>query len=449
MKAELGPLLRLGVPAAGTQLAFMLLGVVDSAMLGHFDATALAAAGIGNMWHWAIVSFAFGLVLGVEAVISQGFGRNDRDAVALGLQRGLLIALLSSVPACLLQALAEPALAWMGQLPEISSQAGTYCLLRLPSVPGFLLFIALRVYLQGRGLVWPAFWVAIAANLSNALLNWVLIYGKLGMPALGLEGAAIASSITSLCLPLGVYLWAKKLKLFVGYSRPWDHHSFSWAGMRQVFALGVPIGIQSALESWAFAGAAGIAGWISVTALASYQVTLNVGALLFMVPLGLSIGASTRVGNLLGAGRLEDAKRAMAVSFAIAACWSLISGGLVLLFGAWIPAVFTRDEAVAISVLASLPAIAGFQLFDGIQAVGGGLLRAMGRPRAGAVINVFGFFVVALPLGYIWGVRYEGGLVALWLSLAVGLGLVAVGVSVWVALLSRKSLQELEVVAEI
>lgn len=447
LRHEVLRLLQLGVPAAGTQLAFMLLGAVDTAMLGHFDADALAAAGIGNMWHWAITSFFFGIVLGVEAVISQGFGRGDREAVALGLQRGVLLAVLCSVPAMALQALAEPALMLLGQEGPVAADAGIYCLLRLPSVPGFLLFIALRVYLQGRGIVWPAFWISLLANLSNALLNWILIYGHWGSPPLGLQGAAIASAITSLLLPIALYFWARAAGLFQGYSRPWDAESFSWKGLRQALKLGFPVGVQSALEGWAFAGASGIAGWISVTALASYQITLHVGALLFMVPLGLSIGAATRVGNLLGAGYLQDARRAIRVSFAVAASWSLVSGSLLLALGQSVPALFTDDSEVTAAVLLSLPAVAGFQLFDATQAVGGGLLRAMGRPHAGAVINALGFFAIALPLAYLWGVRGQGGVQALWYSLAIGLGLVALGVGSWVMLLSRKSLEELEVKA--
>ena len=447
LQAEIARLLELGIPAAGTQLAFMLLGVVDTAMLGHFDAHALAAAGIGNMWHWAITSLAFGLVLGVEAIISQGFGRGDSQAVALGLQRGLLVAAISSVPVCIVQALAEPALLALGQIPEVAQDAGWYCILRLPSVPGFLFYIALRIYLQGRGIVWPAFWISLLANVSNVALNWILIYGNWGAPELGLAGAAIASSITSLSLPLGLFLWAKYARLFDGYSRAWDSRSFSVKGLKQVFSLGLPIGIQSALEGWAFAGASGIAGWLGITALASYQITLNVAALLFMVPLGLSIGASTRVGNLLGAGDVAGARQSMAVSFGVAAAWSLVSGASLLLLGAFVPALFTDDVAVTQAVLASLPAVAGFQLFDATQAVGGGLLRAMGRPHAGAVINALGFFAVALPLGYYWGVKQGGGIEALWLSLACGLGLVAVGVGIWVAILSKKSLAELKVLA--
>jgi len=445
LRAEVRRLLELGVPAAGTQLAFMLLGVVDTAMLGHFDAGALAAAGIGNMWHWAVTSVAFGFVLGVEAFISQAFGRGDREAVALGLQRGILVALLVSIPACAVQALAHPALLLLKQDAQISASAGTYCLLRLPSVPGFLLYIALRVYLQGRGIVWPAFWVSILCNASNALLNWVLIYGNWGAPAMGLEGAAIATSLTSLSLPVTLFVWAKMARLFDGYARPWDAVSFRLSGLRQSFAMGWPIGIQQALEGWTFAAASGIAGWIGVTALASYQITLHVAALLFMVPLGLSIGASTRVGNLLGAGDLPGARRAMGTAFLVAGAWSIVSGAGILLLGPRVPALFTTDLELAEVVLLSLPAVAGFQLFDATQAIGGGLLRAMGKPHAGALINAVGFFVLALPLAYFWGVRGDGGIQSLWYSLAIGLGLVAVGVALWVYRLSRKDLAELQV----
>jgi MATE family multidrug resistance protein len=443
--SEVRCLLSLGVPAAGTQLAFMLLGVVDTAMLGHFDAGALAAAGIGNMWHWAVTSFFFGVVLGTEAIISQGFGRGDARAVALGLQRGVLIALLSCVPGGVIQALAEPALLALGQESSVAADAGLYCILRLPSIPGFLLYIALRTYMQGRGIVWPAFWVSVLANVVNAALNWVLIFGNAGAPELGLAGAALATSITSLMLPLGLFLWMKKERLFDGYVRPWDAESVSLAGLGQVWKLGLPIGLQTALEGWAFAAASGIAGWISVTALASYQITLNVAALFFMVPLGLSIGAAARVGNLIGAGHWSDARRSMAVAFSVGALWSIVSGGSLLALGSLVPALFTRDAEVTAAVLLSLPAVAGFQFFDATQALGGALLRAMGRPRAGAVINVVGFFAVALPLAHYWAVKNNGGVQALWYSLAIGLALVAIGVSVWVLVLSRKPVEELQV----
>lgn len=442
---ELLRLFALGVPVAGTQLAFMLLGVVDTAMLGHFDGAALAAAGIGNLWHWAVTSLAFGIVLGVEAFISQAYGRGDAEGVALGLQRGLLTAVLCSFPVGLAQALAEPLLLLVGQEARLAADAGWYCLLRLPSVPCFLVYMALRVYLQGRNIVWPAFWAALVCNASNAALNWVLIYGKLGAPALGLTGAALASSLTSLSLPLSLYLWCRWRRQFTGYTRRWDAQSWSRKGLLQVLTLGLPIGLHTALEGWAFGLASVLAGWIGVTELASYQITLNVAGLLFMVPLGLSIGASTRVGNLLGAGNLPAARRAMLISLASAAGWAALSGTSILLAGDRIPALFTDEAELLRAVLVSLPAVAAFQLFDSTQAVGAGLLRAMGRPHAGALINAFGFFCIALPLAYWWGIRAEGGIVALWWSMCLGLTLVALGVCSWAMRLSRLELHQLQV----
>jgi MATE family multidrug resistance protein len=135
----------------------------------------------------------------------------------------------------------------------------------------------------------------------------------------------------------------------------------------------------------------------------------------------------------------------MIVAFSVGALWSLISGGSLLALGSFVPALFTDDAAVTAAVLLSLPAIAGFQFFDATQVIGGALLRAMGRPRAGAVINVLGFFAVALPLAHFWAVKNNGGVQALWYSLSIGLALVAIGVSFWVFVLSRKPIEELQV----
>lgn len=442
---ELKRLLALGLPVAGTQLCFMMLGTVDTAMLGHFDARALAAAGIGNMWHWAVTSLAFGTVLGVEAILSQAYGRGDHEGLALGLQRGILVALLTSVPACVLQAFAEPVLLLFGQQAELASAAGSYCILRLPSVPAFLLVMALRVYLQARGIVWPAFFMALLANGINVALNWALIYDVLELGWGGLEGGAVATSLTSISLPLLLYLYCRWARLFTGFSRPWDEKSWALPGVLQVLTLGFPIGIQTALEGWAFGAASLFAGYLGTHALASYQITLHVAATLFMIPLGLSIGASTRVGNLIGARDLSGARRAIQVAFGAGVAWSIASGAGLLLLGGSIPRLFTEDAIVSRMVESSLIAVVAFQLFDASQAISAGVLRAMGRPHAGAVINAIAFFCVALPAAYYFAVVRGGGVLALWLGMAFGLFLVAAGTSIWVAFLSRKCIEELEV----
>jgi MATE family multidrug resistance protein len=445
---ELRAVLRLGLPVAGTQVAFMLIGVVDTMMLGRVDALSLAAGGIGNMWHWAWLSVGLGLVLGMDPIISQGFGRGDRNAVAVGVQRGLVVALLASVPVVIAQAATGPSLAFLGQPAEVADAAQRYNLARLPAVPGFLCFTALRVYLQGRGIVLPPLGVAFVANGVNAFLCWVLIFGKLGAPALGIVGAGIASSVTFLFMLVALALWIRVRALGAEYWRPWDGESFSQRGLLQIVRLGLPVGVQTGLEVWAFSLAMVMAGWLGVSELASHQIVLNLAALSFMVPLGVSIGAATRVGNLIGAEDLPAARRALWLSQGLGAGWALLAGSLFVLFKDSLPKLFTEDVAVVNAAAAILPFVAAFQLFDASQAVGGGGLRGMGRPHASALINLIGFYVCALPLGYLLAFRLHQGLSGIWAALLVGLGLVAGGLLFWTHRTSHRPLSELTVRAE-
>lgn len=445
---ELRAVLRLGLPVAGTQVGFMLIGVVDTMMLGRVDALSLAAGGIGNMWHWAWLSLGLGLVLGMDPIISQGFGRGDREAVAVGVQRGLVVALLASVPVAIAQAATGPSLEFLGQPPDVAAAAARYNLARLPAVPGFLCFTALRVYLQGRGIVLPPLGVALLANGLNALLCWTLIFGHFGAPALGVVGAGIATSVTFLFMPVALALWIRRSGHDAGYSRPWDADSFSQRGLLQIVRLGVPVGLQTGLEVWAFSFAMVMAGWLGVRELASHQIVLNLAALSFMVPLGVSIGAATRVGNLIGAGDLPAARRALWLCQGLGAGWALVAGILFILFKERLPRLFSEDADVAAAAAAVLPFVAAFQLFDASQAVGGGGLRGMGRPQASAIINLLGFYVCALPLAYLLAFRLGLGLSGIWAALLVGLGLVALGLLVWTHRTSHRPLAELTVVAE-
>ncbi len=445
LTAELRAVLRLGLPMAGTQLGFMLIGVVDTLMLGHVDPLALAAGGIGNMWHWAWLSLALGLTLGMDPIVSQGFGRGDRAAVAVGIQRGLVVALLASVPVAIALALTGPSLVLLGQPPEVAAAAQSYNWARLPAIPGFLCFTALRVYLQARGIVLPPLGVSLLANVVNAFFCWMLIFGKFGAPALGIVGAGIASSITFVFMPLALAVWIRLGKLDRGYARPWDRASFDRQGLSQMIRLGAPMGLQMGLEVWAFSLAMVIAGWLGVSPLASHQIVLNLASLSFMVPLGISIGAATRVGNLIGAGDVPAARRTLWLAQALGALWSLLAGTLFITFRAELPTLFTDDAPVVVAAAAVLPFVAAFQLFDATQAVGGGVLRGFGRPHAGALIHLFGFYVCGLPLAYALAFPLGYGLAGIWAALLIGLGLVAVGLLYWTHRTSHRSLEELSV----
>lgn len=443
-RGEFWSILRVGLPVAATQFAFMLIGVVDTALLGHSSDVALAASAIANMWNWGFLSLSVGLVLGADPFISQAFGRGDRAGVALSSQRALVMATLASIPACLASAFTEPALLFVGQPADVAHAAGVYNLWRLPSTPAFLVFVAQRIYLQGRGHAAPAMWIAIVANVQNLVLGWALIFGKLGFPALGLVGAAGAATLTSLALPVYLALWMRISGARRDFERAWDRRSFSWAGLLQVLRMGLPMSLHSAIEAWGFVIAMLIAGKLGTAETGAHQIGMNLTALAFMVPLGIAIGASARVGNLIGARDHAGARRTLALSLRLALLWSVVAAPLFYVFGSEIGSVFSSDPAIVATVAGLSIYVALFQPFDAIHAVSAGVLRGMGRPGAAALMNFLGF-ALGLPLAYVWGVLYGEGISAIWQALSLRLLFVSLGVGFWALRTSRLPLDQLAV----
>jgi MATE family multidrug resistance protein len=311
--------------------------------------------------------------------------------------------------------------------------AQSYVVVQIPGAAPFLLFMALRQYLQGRAIVRPAMWVAISANLLNVLFNWALIYGHLGMPAMGLVGAGIATTLTRLYMVGALIAVILRYRLHQGGWTPWKLESFSPSGLGQIAYYGGPVALQLALEAWAFQLATLLAGRLGAVELAAHTVALNLASFTFMFPLGLSFATVTRVGNLIGAGKPQRAQTAAWVALGMGA--GLMSLGAVLFITGrfLLPRAYNSDPAVIALAASILPVAAAFQIFDGIQTVGSGILRGMGRPRPAAAIHLTGFWCLALPLSW-WLTFHRGaGLVGIWWGLCLGLASVAMLLVAWVA----------------
>jgi MATE family multidrug resistance protein len=414
-------------------------------MLGRVGVDALAANALASVWQWAFLSIGVGAVLGIDPLISQAHGRGDGPGAALALQRGVLVAWLASVPVCAGMSLTGAGLRALGQPPEIAALAQSFNLIKLPAVPCFLVFTALRQYLQGRGMLVPCTWATYLATLLNALLGYALIFGHFGLPALGLRGAATADTLTSFALALGLWALVRALRLDQGASRAWDRESFSRAGLLQTLRFGLPIGLQLALEAWAFTLATFMSGWISVVAISSHQVVLNMAALSYMLPLGISLGATTRVGNLIGEGDAAGMRRAVRTALTCGASVMVFSATAFTLLRHELPRLYTDDPAVLALAAQILPIAGAFQLADGTQGVAGGVLRGMGRPHVAALANLLGYYALALPLAYVLGVRGQLGLVGVWMALALGLLAVAGAMLWWIRSALHTPLADLQV----
>lgn len=442
LRAELITLTRLGAPVALSQLGMMIMGAVETLLVGHLGAVELAASTLGNVWEWNWLCVGLGLVMGIDPQISQAHGRGDGPATALALQRGLVLALMVSVPICVALLFTRQGLLLLGQDPVVAEAAGRYNLYKLPTAPCFLICSALRLYLQGRTLMLPVTLVMWLGNGVHALLASCLVYGGLGLPALGLIGAAVAESVT-FCLMLLGLIAMLRWRLHEGAWRRWDRRSFAASGLLRSVRLGVPVGLQIAFEAWAFSIATFMAGWLGGSAVGGHQVALNLAALAFMIPLGVSQGAATRVGNLVGAGDTAGLKAACAAALLLGAAVMVPPALIFAIFNERLPQLYGDDPEVVRQAAAILPIAAAFQLCDGCQVVASGVLRGLGRPDAGALLSLLGYYVIALPLAYVAAFHWGYGLPGIWGALALGLTLVAVALMLLLRHEARRPIDEL------
>jgi len=432
IRDETRRLVALATPVVITQVSMMLMGVVDVIMVGHVGTDALDGASLGRLWVFGTLLFGLGIVMGIDPIVAQAHGSRDSHRLSLALQQGLVIAALASIPVALMWIFTEESLLLLQQNPVHAHLAEQFALVQIPSIPVFYVYSVLRQYLQGRGIVRPAMWMAIMANGLNVLLNWVFIYGHWGAPALGVMGSGIATACTRLFMLITLIAFIVLWRLHEGAWHGWTREALKFEGLREVLHYGMPVGIHLGLEVWAFDLATLFAGKLGAVALGAHTLALNLASLAFMVPLGVSLAAVTRVGNLIGEGKSRQAQTSAWISMVLGAGFMGVTAVLMIAFRGLIPKMYTHDAAVIAAGAAILPIAAAFQIFDGTQVVGMGILRAMGRTRPAAAFNFIGYYVLALPCAWWLAFSLHLGLAGVWWGLALGIAAIAIALVLWV-----------------
>jgi MATE family multidrug resistance protein len=423
LRNEVWALARLALPVVTAQLGMIALGVVDTVMVGHFSGEALAAVALGNIVSFGSMILGMGTLQALDPLVAQAWGAGDRASVSASLQRALVLAAIMSVPYMLLFQYTAPLLRALGQRDEVIAVAAPFVRALTPSVPAFFGFVAVRQTLQAMSVVRPVVIAVVTANLANAAGNWILIYGKLGAPALGVLGSAWSTTICRWVM-LAVLVLASWPALAEVWRRP-DARLRELRPYWRMLAIGVPIGLQSGLEMWVFTAAGLLIGSMGALALASHQIALNLASLSFMVPLGIGQAAATRVGNAIGRRDHEGARRAAWVALAFGASVMIVSASLFFTLPLELAALYTGDAGVGVAAAHLIAIAALFQIFDGTQAVGCGILRGAADTRAAAAINFVGYWVLGLPIGWTLAFRLGLGPRGLWWGLTTGLAVVA------------------------
>ncbi|MEO7842617.1 MAG: MATE family efflux transporter [Candidatus Eisenbacteria bacterium] len=425
LAADLRALLAIAGPIVLVQVGIMAMGVVDTIMIGRVSPAAIAAVSLGNTLVMAVGMFGMGVVMSLDAVVAQAVGAGDHPAIARSFQRALLLALLVTVPTTLLLLLgSEPLLVASGQPAEVAPLAVRYIWTYLPALPMFYLFIALRQTLQAMHRLSPIVWTMVLGNLLNWFLNWVLIYGHLGAPPLGVVGSALATMIGRYVMTIA--LLAVAWRTFGPLLRPFRREALALRPLLRFAALGVPIGTQFVLEVGVFAMVGLLMGRLGTTALAAHQIALNVASLTFMVPLGISMAAAVMVGRAVGAHDPAAMRRAARLSLGCAVAFMTLSALAMRFLAGPIARLYTPDAGVIAVAIVLLRLAAVFQVFDGIQVAAIGILRGIGDTRAPVVANVIGYWVLGLPLSLWLAFGLDLGPPGLWWGFVAGLAVVAV-----------------------
>ena len=443
---EWSVLLRLALPIILTNLTMFSMSAVDTLMIGHKSKEDLAAMGLAVVWLAGTSMFASGVLFGLDPIVSQAHGAGDRKRVATALGQGFLVAAFLTPLLMASWFWTEDFLLIGGQAAETSAAGGSYARWLVPSAPFLMAFTVMRQWLQCRRIVAPILIHAVWSNLLNILLNWMLIFGNLGAPEMGLEGAALATTLTRIGLAGGLFLHLFYTQRQVAPRLGLTREALDRRGLWTVLVLGIPVAFQVTFEIGAFGVSTLMAGRLGTVDASAHLIVLNMASITFMVPLGIGLAASARIGNLIGEGRYETARLSARYAFAMGLGCMSIAAAVFYLGRHGLPSLYTNAGELDVRATAALilPVAAAFQIFDGIQVVGSGVLRGAGQTRPAAVFNLLGYWPLALPIGWWLTFRADWGIRGIWWGLALGLAIVAVGVVLWWRRLNLEALGRVE-----
>jgi MATE family multidrug resistance protein len=430
VRGELAPLLKLAGPVIMAEIGWMSMGLVDTMMVGPLGPAAIGATGLASGVFTAIVIFGMGLMLGMDALVSQSHGAGRRDECVRWLHHGAAVAIAGGPLVMAATWVVYLTLDLWGLHPEIEALVAPYLQVIAAGAWPLLLYAAFRRYLQGMHIVRPIMFALLSANVVNAAGNWLLIYGNLGFPALGVEGSAWATTAARTYMALFLLAAIAREHRRHGGRNP--RFRFDAARARRLIALGFPAAAQITVEVSVFAAATGLAGKLDPVSSGSHQIALNLASLAFMVPLGLASSGAVRVGHALGARDPVRAAHAGWMALAASSAIMVLIGLVFFVLPVPLLRAFTDDPRVIGIGVGLLAIAAAFQLFDGAQAVATGILRGTGETRIPMVTNIVGHWALGLPVGYVLCFVVGWGVAGLWIGLSLGLTFVsAILTAVW------------------
>jgi len=421
-------IIQLAWPVTLTVLASMSMQVVDTLMVGGLGDAAIAALSLAGTLIFSIGVLPRNICTGVEPLVSQAFGAKQWEQIAKILQHALISTGFFLPAYIALMYCAEDILLLLRQKPELAAQAGEYCRIFILGIPFELSFFVLAKWLQGQKIVKVTTVVVFIANVVNIIGNYLFIYQ--------LEYGVIGSAMSTVCciiFQLALLLYLSREQWLPVWRRTFE---FDIAHLKEQISLGIPASLQISFECWGFTASVFLVGWMGELRMAAHAIALNIATVMFMIPLGLSAAASTRVGNRIGEGRSWTIVARLVFAGGIVV--QMLLGGMLYLCSSYIVSQYTSNPATILLSIEICAIVALFQIFDGAQVVGFGVLRGMADMTVPAVLIIVCHWLIGLPVGYLLAFPFTMGLHGIWIGLSISLATAALAAWLRIVYMSRR-----------
>ncbi len=425
-RAHLKPTLNLAYPVMLSQLGHVLVNVVDSMVVGQTGKIPLAAVSLSVSVSTVVMVLGLGLTMGITPLVAAADGRNDVAANGRLLVNGVGLSAVAGLLLAALGLLVPLALPYLGQPEPVVALAAPWVQVLFLSFFPLMIFQGFKQFAEGLGLTRQAMLLSVQANVLNAVLCYGLVFGKFGLPNMGMMGAAWATLVARVLMAGLMAAYVLRARRLRPYREAAAHQLRpDAAGLRRLLNLGAPIGVQMTFEMGAFSFSAIMIGWLGTTQLAAHQIAINVASVTYMAASGIGAAATIRVGKYYGAHDAAGARKAGMMAYLLTLVFMSLTGIVLVLMRHRLPFYYNHDPAVVAQAATLLLIAAAFQISDGLQVVGLGALRGFEDVKVPSIVALLAYWAVALPVGYVLAFWLHWGAVGVWLGLLTGLTLVA------------------------
>lgn len=425
-KSHYSTIMKLGTPIILGQLGNIILGFIDTIMVGHYSANALSAAGfVNNIFNLGILTL-IGFSYGATPIIGAFYGRKESDNVGAAFKDSIFANSLCGIIIILIYALLYVNLHNLGQPEELLPVMRPYFFTLLLSIPFTVLFNSFKQFSDTVAATQTAMWVILIGNVSNIVLNYLLIYGIAGFPELGLTGAGIATLIARIIMVVLFFILITRQKKFRAYKQGFKKQRTRKKDVKQMFKVGTPLGLQMGMETASFSLASLLMGWLGATELAAFQIMCIVGSLCFLIYYSIGAAACIRMSHYRGRGDWNNVRHTANAGLHIILFSAIVLSTIIALFKHEFAEIFTNDEAIQKMFTTLLIPMLIYQISDGIQTNYANALRGIEVTKPLGIYAFISYICLALPISYILGFTFKMGSIGVALGLPVGLTAAAI-----------------------